>query len=62
MNQDILVPNVDVPLLRKQYEWMVSESTTGNGFCSGEGEPYGIIHLLEDMLDIAELDNRAARG
>ena len=53
MNKDILVPNVDVELLRKQYEYTLS----GYGATQHDQEMReGLLNLLESMLEIAERD------
>ena len=47
MKQDILVPNVDVVLLRQQYQSYISSHQTAD-------MDTGLLNLLEKMLDIAE--------
>ena len=48
-NSDILVKNVDVPLLRKQYEWLL----LNNGVLPEELE--GLINFIEHILDQVEI-------
>ena len=44
-NSDILVKNVDIPLLRKQYEWLLIQPTTEFS------ELEGLLNLVEYMLE-----------
>ena len=48
-NSDILVKNVDIPLLRKQYEWLL----LNNGVLPEELE--GLINFIEYILDQVEI-------
>jgi hypothetical protein len=48
-NSDILVKNVDIPLLRKQYEWLL----LNNGVLPKELE--GLINFIEHILDQVEI-------
>jgi len=48
-NSDILVKNVDIPLLRKQYEWLL----LNNGVLPEELE--GLINFIEHILDQVEI-------
>ena len=47
---DIYVPNVDVPLLRQQYEELCEFMTQTPNHTLSEG----LLNLLEEMLYIAE--------
>lgn len=49
MIADIMVENVDVNLLRKQYQALVNLMDTVSN-----DELNGLVNLLETMLDIAE--------
>jgi len=53
MIKDILVPNVDVNLLRKQYEYQL---TVHGADHIARDMHEGLLNLLEAMLDIAESD------
>ena len=48
-NSDILVKNVDIPLLRKQYEWLL----LNNEVLPEELE--GLINFIEHILDQVEI-------
>jgi hypothetical protein len=48
-NSDILVKNVDIPLLRKQYEWLL----LNNEVLTEELE--GLINFIEHILDQVEI-------
>jgi len=54
MNKDILVPNVNVKLLRKQYEYQL---TVYGADQTARDMHEGLLNLLEAMLDIAESDS-----
>lgn len=50
-NSDILVKNVDIPLLRKQYEWLLLQVYASSKY---EDELYGLLNLVEYMLESKE--------
>ena len=56
MNKDILVPNVDVELLRKQYHYLL---TSYGAQQADRDMNEGLLNLLETMLETAEGDNYA---
>ena len=47
-NSDILVKNVDIPLLRKQYEWLLLQVPA---FGEYDDELEGLLNLVEYMLE-----------
>jgi hypothetical protein len=50
-NSDILVKDVDIPLLRKQYEWLLLKVPV---FGKYSDELEGLLNLVEHMLECAE--------
>jgi len=49
-NSDILLKNVDIPLLRKQYEWLLYQNTN-SPVEDYPDELEGLLNLLEHMLE-----------
>ena len=49
-NSDILLKNVDIPLLRKQYEWLLYKNTN-SPVEDYPDELEGLLNLLEHMLE-----------
>lgn len=47
-NSDILIKNVDIPLLRKQYEWLLLQVPA---FGEYEDELKGLLNLVEHILE-----------
>jgi len=56
MRTEILVPNVEIWLLRKQRDTCRRLVSTFNGYDQEEliGDLNGLICMLDEMLDIAE--------
>ena len=52
-NSDILLKNVDIPLLRKQYEWLLYQEPN-NPVEAYPDELQGLLNLIESMLDQKE--------
>jgi hypothetical protein len=50
--KDILVPNVDIRLLREQRDALLHQFTLGS--LAPEAHIQGVISLLDSMLDTAE--------
>lgn len=50
-NSDILVKSVDIPLLRKQYEWLLLQVPSYGDY---EDELHGLLNLVEYMLESKE--------
>lgn len=50
-NSDILVNSVDIPLLRKQYEWLLLQVPSYGDY---EDELHGLLNLVEYMLESKE--------
>jgi hypothetical protein len=54
-NSDILLKNVDIPLLRKQYEWLLyQEPNNNNPVEAYPDELQGLLNLIEYILDQKE--------
>ena len=47
-NSDILLKNVDIPLLKKQYEWLLYQEP------NSPVELQGLLNLIEYILDQKE--------
>jgi len=52
-NSDILLKNVDIPLLRKQYEWLLYQETN-SPVEAYPNELQGLLNLIEYILDQKE--------
>ena len=54
--KDILVKNVDVELLKKQYDWLLDqvEAPSLTGSSVDQPELYGLLDLVEYMRENAE--------
>ena len=52
----IVVPNVDINLLRRQRDWLLTDYLNNPDYnnITEEETANGILNLLEEMLDIAE--------
>jgi len=52
-NSDILLKNVDIPLLRKQYEWLLYQEPNSPVEAYPD-ELQGLLNLIEYILDQKE--------
>ena len=52
-NSDILLKNVDIPLLRKQYEWLLYQELNSPVEAYPD-ELQGLLNLIEYILDQKE--------
>jgi len=54
MTKTIIVPNVDISLLRQQRDAVLNDTHWNFKSNETKGELQGLINLLDNMLDIAE--------